>query len=90
MNEEETENKMVVGAHTHKKEYGTKRKNEVGFVRKGHAAKQGAWGLRNATQARAGQKPEKMKEEEIYNEPFWARQRKLLKEKDKFISFDEI
>jgi len=29
-------------------------------------------------------------EEEIYDETFWARQRKLLKEKDKFISFDEI
>jgi len=29
-------------------------------------------------------------EEEIYDETFWIRQRKLLKEKDKFISFDEI
>ncbi|NQE04370.1 hypothetical protein C5S32_00730 [ANME-1 cluster archaeon GoMg1] len=29
-------------------------------------------------------------EEEIYDETFWMRQRKLLKEKDKFVSFDEL
>lgn len=29
-------------------------------------------------------------EEERYDEIFWARQRELLKEKDKFVSFDEI
>jgi len=29
-------------------------------------------------------------EEERYNETFWARQRVLLKEKDKFVSIDEI
>ena len=29
-------------------------------------------------------------EEELYDENFFARQRKLLKEKDKFISIDEI
>ena len=28
--------------------------------------------------------------EEIYDETFWARQRKLLKEKDKFVSIDEL
>ena len=31
-----------------------------------------------------------MTEEETYNETFWARQRKLLKEKDKFIDFGEM
>lgn len=29
-------------------------------------------------------------EEERYDETFWARQRVLLKEKDKFVSIDEI
>ena len=29
-------------------------------------------------------------EEERYDEIFWARQRELLKEKDKFLSIDEI
>jgi len=29
-------------------------------------------------------------EEERYDESFWARQRVLLKEKDKFVSIDEI
>jgi hypothetical protein len=29
-------------------------------------------------------------EEERYDETFWARQRGLLKEKDKFLSIDEI
>lgn len=29
-------------------------------------------------------------QEERYDEIFWARQRELLKEKDKFVSFDEI
>ena len=28
--------------------------------------------------------------EEIYDETFWARQRELLKEKDKFVSIDEL
>jgi len=28
--------------------------------------------------------------EEMYDNPFWARQRELLKEKDKFVSIDEI
>ncbi len=27
---------------------------------------------------------------EMYDETFWARQRELLKEKDKFVSIDEI
>jgi len=31
-----------------------------------------------------------MNEKEIYDETFWIRQRKLLKEKDKFISLEEI
>ena len=31
-----------------------------------------------------------MNEKGIYNETFWIRQRKLLEEKDKFISLDEI
>ena len=29
-------------------------------------------------------------EEERYDELFWARQRELLKEKDKFVSIDEL
>ena len=33
---------------------------------------------------------EQEEEEERYDEIFWARQRELLKEKDKFVSFDEI
>ena len=28
--------------------------------------------------------------EEIYDETFWTRQRELLKEKDKFVSIDEL
>ncbi len=28
--------------------------------------------------------------DEIYDETFWARQRELLKEKDKFVSIDEL
>lgn len=28
--------------------------------------------------------------EEIYDETFWARQHELLKEKDKFVSIDEL
>jgi hypothetical protein len=33
---------------------------------------------------------EQEEEEERYDETFWARQRVLLKEKDKFVSIDEI
>ena len=33
---------------------------------------------------------EEEEEEERYDETFWARQRVLLKEKDKFVSIDEI
>jgi len=33
---------------------------------------------------------EQEEEEERYDETFWARQRELLKEKDKFVSIDEI
>jgi len=36
------------------------------------------------------QEEEEEEEEERYDETFWARQRVLLKEKDKFVSIDEI